>query len=102
MPAAHLDLFWESPPTDIHRMGATGVKSATWRRLNQVGDGSFDASQRSLLGKSGYGIEKRAGVWMTGRLEKIPHIRDLAEIAGIHDPHPVTGFGHDTQVMGNQ
>lgn len=102
MIAPHVHRIWEIPPADIPGFGTAGMKAAASRRIDEIRHGTLDAQQRTLLVKTRYGLQKGTGVWVTGIMEKVVHVGHFAEIAGIHHADPVAGFGHYTQIVGNQ
>jgi hypothetical protein len=78
------------------------METTTGRRVYQVGYGAFDTAQGALLVQTRHGLQQGAGIRVFGRMEKIGHIGHLAKVAGIHDPHPVAGFGHHAEIVSDE
>ncbi len=99
---SNLGHFGKSLLANRHRVRAAGVEPAAARRHHQIGHMAVNAFQAIFHRKFGDRIQQCPAIWVQRSLEKVFDIGHFTQIAGIHDTDPITGFGHHTQVMGDQ
>jgi hypothetical protein len=87
----------------IHNIVAPRSEPAACLRFKQTGDISFDGKKRLFrIGFIGNRLQKPLGIGMLGIFQHAANRTHFHHVPGIHYRHPVAGFRHHSQIMGNQ